>query len=327
MAGSTLIRDHHLPAGERLEGWREALSRSRMAQVEVHADDPAGFRFELRWRDLGAMRLVLATASPYRVRRTPRLIRAADPDLLSLGMLLRGRGTLDQHRRQALVPAGAFTVYRPARPYDIGMGTGGRPGRVRALMLHFPPALLPLPPSQLGRLTGVTMPASAGIGTLTSRFLAQLAGGIDHYQPAEAARLATAALEVLAARLAHELDGDGWVAPDARRRALVAQVRAFIRQHLGDPALSPGTVAAAHHISLSYLHKLFHAEGDTVAGLIRRQRLEACRRDLADPALASRPVAAVAARWGLTSPAWFSQAFKAAHGMAPGEYRRRSAGS
>jgi AraC-like DNA-binding protein len=38
-------------------------------------------------------------------------------------------------------------------------------------------------------------------------------------------------------------------------------------------------------------------------------------------------VAAVAARWGLTSPAWFSQAFKAAHGMAPGEYRRRSAGS
>ena len=55
-------------------------------------------------------------------------------------------------------------------------------------------------------------------------------------------------------------------------------------------------------------------------------RLEACRRDLADPALASRPVAAIAARWGFTSPAQFSHAFKAAHGMPPGEYRRRAAG-
>ncbi|MBO0832730.1 MAG: helix-turn-helix domain-containing protein [Actinobacteria bacterium] len=50
--------------------------------------------------------------------------------------------------------------------------------------------------------------------------------------------------------------------------------------------------------------------------------MERCRRDLSDPALTERPVAAVAARWGFTSAADFSRAFRAAHGMPPGEYRR-----
>jgi AraC-like DNA-binding protein len=38
--------------------------------------------------------------------------------------------------------------------------------------------------------------------------------------------------------------------------------------------------------------------------------------------LASRPVAAIAASWGFSSAADFSRAFRAAHGMPPGEYRR-----
>lgn len=153
----------------------------------------------------------------------------------------------------------------------------------------------------------------------------ELAGGIDHYRPAEAARLATMALEVLAARLAHELDGDGWVAPEGQRRVLLVQIQGFIQRHLGDAGQSPGTVAAANHTSVSYLHKLVHAEGITVAGWIRQRRLEGSHRDLADPALAARPVAAIGARWGSGVPR-FSQVFKEAQGMAPGQYRLGAGG-
>ena len=60
----------------------------------------------------------------------------------------------------------------------------------------------------------------------------------------------------------------------------------------------------------------------TVAGWIRSRRLERCRRDLADPSLAARPVAAIAARWGFSSAADFSRAFRTAHGVPPAEYRR-----
>jgi hypothetical protein len=51
-------------------------------------------------------------------------------------------------------------------------------------------------------------------------------------------------------------------------------IHAFIQRPVSDPDLSPETIAAAHHISLRLLHKLFSEEGETVAGWIRTRRLE-----------------------------------------------------
>jgi AraC-like DNA-binding protein len=319
---SVLIRSDDLPAGERFECWRDTLSQLRMASAEVRSDDEAGFRFALRSSKLGALGVSLYAATPYQVRRSPRLIRSSDPDLLTLGMLLRGHGTLEQHDRQAHLPAASFVIYEDRRPYWLGVETPGGTGAMRGLILSFPRTMLPLPARHLERLTAVAMPASPGIGALTSRLLVQLATGMDHYSPAEAERLSTAALEVLATRLAHDLDATAWVPPETQRRSLVVRIRGFIEEHLGDPELSPGMVAAAHHVSLSYLHKLFNVEGVTVAGLIRQRRLEGSRRNLADPALARRPAAAIAARWGFTSAAHFSRVFKATYGMPPQQYRR-----
>jgi AraC-like DNA-binding protein len=212
-------------------------------------------------------------------------------------------------------------MYDTRRPYEVSCAIDqDRPTRLLTFM--FSKSLLPLPPSRLRQLTAVRIPATTGLGDLTAQFLLQLARNIDHYSPAEAARLSTAALEVLAARLAREFDVHDWSSPQARRQALLTTVQAFIHRHLGDPQLSPAAIAAANHVSLRTLHQLFHDEGLTVGRWIRQRRLEHCRRDLADPALASRPVAAIAARWGFSSAADFSRAFRAAHGMPPAEYRR-----
>ena len=109
--------------------------------------------------------------------------------------------------------------------------------------------------------------------------------------------------------------------PATHRHALALRIQAFIHQRLGDPGLCPGTIAAAHQISLRYLYKIFHEQGVTVAAWIRQQRLEHCHRDLADPYLAPLPVYAIATRWGFTNSAHFSRAFRAAYGVAPKEYR------
>ena len=189
------------------------------------------------------------------------------------------------------------------------------------MMMAFPRTLLPLPEAKLRQVTAVTMPACPGIGTLASRLLVQLATGMDHYTPAEASRLSTAALEVLAVRLAHELDSDQSVPPETHHRALLTSIHAFIQRHMSDPDLSPEMIAAAHHISLRLLHKLFSEEGETVAGWIRTRRLEGTRRDLTDPAQGGRPVAALAAHWGFRSAASFNRAFRAAYGLPPHQYR------
>jgi len=317
---STLIRTDEVPAADRLDYVR-GITGTTWVPMECRSEYRSAYWAEIRANGLGAMRVAVLDVMPITVSRTPDLISQADPDMLKI-LLVCGGGSsvVDQEGRQARLATAEFAFYDTRRPYEVSCGVGrDRPTRVLTFM--FPPSLLPLPRSKLRALAATRMAATAGLGDLTSRFLLQLARNVEHYSPAEAARLSTAALEVLATRLARELDADDWQTPEIRRHALLTTVQAFIQQHLGDPRLSPAMVAAAHHMSLRSLHQLFHDEGLTVASWIRRRRLERCRRDLADPALAARPVAAIAARWGFTSAADFSRAFRAVHGLTPSEYR------
>jgi AraC-like DNA-binding protein len=318
---STLIRVDEMPAADRLDFVQE-MTAATWVPMECRAMYRTDYEGEFRASGLGAMQVVVMDIMPITVRRTPVLISQVDPDMLKM-VLVRGGNScvVDQGDRQAHLRAGEFAVYDTRRPYEVACGVDGeQPMQMMTFM--FPPSMMPLPRNRLSGLTATRFPATAGLGDLTSQFLLQLARNIDHYSPADAARLSAAALEVLATRLAHELDVDDWGTPESRRHTLLTTVQAFIHQHLGDPDLSPAAIAAAHHVSLRSLHQLFHDEGLTVSGWIRRRRLEGCRRDLSDPALAARPVAAIASRWGFASAADFSRVFRAVHGLPPSEYRR-----
>ncbi len=319
---STLIRTDQVSAADRLDFVREMTAATWVPMDCRAIGAPSDYVEEFRASGLGAMQVVVMDIMPITVCRTPELISQADPDMLKMVLVCGGNScVIDQDGRQASVSTGEFAIYDTRRPYEVACGVGG-PQPTQMMTFMFPPSLLPLSRSQLRQLVAVRFQASAGLGDLTAQFLLQLARNVDHYSPAEAARLSTAALEVLATRLTRELDLHDWGRPEARRHALLTTVQAFIQRHLGDPRLSPAMIAAAHHISLRSLHQLFHDEGLTVAGWIRRRRLECCRRDLSDPALAPRPVAAIAARWGFTSPGDFSRTFRAVHGLPPAEYRR-----
>jgi len=317
---STVITTDQVPVADRLDFVRQPTADT-WVPMECKPENTADCWGEFHCTGLGAMQVVVMDVMPITVCRTPELISQADPDLLKVLLVCGGASVVEQGGRQARLSAAEFAFYDTRRPYVVACGVGAdRPTRLLTFM--FPPSLLPLSAGRLRELTAVRIPATAGLGELTSQFLFQLVRNVDHYSPAEAARLSSVTLEVLATRLARELDVPGWGTPESRRHALLSTTQAFIQQHLGDPGLSPAAVAAAQHMSLRALHQLFHDEGLTVAGWIRRRRLERCRRDLSDPALDSRPVAAIAARWGFSSASDFSRVFHAAHGLPPAEYRR-----
>ncbi|GAB3951009.1 hypothetical protein GCM10027614_52320 [Micromonospora vulcania] len=146
------------------------------------------------------------------------------------------------------------------------------------------------------------------------------------YQPADERRLSSLVVDLVAAVLASHLDEDG-AARDAGQRLLQRRIIDFIERRLADQDLSPSVVAAAHNISVRYLHLLFQDQGLTVAGWIRERRLARCRRDLRDPTLAGRSVHAIGARWGYPDATAFSRAFKQAFGIPPGDYRRQHVGA
>ena len=299
---------------------REAMART-WVPMDFRSGHHADYFAQFRASGLGPMQVVVMDVLPATVSRTPALISQADPDMVKMVLVCGGDScVVGQDGRQARLSAGEFAIYDTRRPYEVAVGVD-REQPMQQMTFMFPPSLLPVARNRIRELTAMPFPATAGLGNVTSQFLLQLARNIDHYSPAEAARLSTAALEVLATRLAHALDAHDWETPEARRHALFTAVQAFIQRHLGDTGLSPSMIAAAHHMSLRSLQQLFRDEGLTVAGWIRKRRLECCCRDLSDPALASRPVAAIAARWGFPNPGDFSRAFRAMYGLPPAEYR------
>jgi AraC-like DNA-binding protein len=319
-----VVSTDEVPAEERFAFWREVNSKL-WAPYDLRCEPQleSGFRAQVGISEFGPVQATLMTTMPHSIHRTPKLIRRADPEVFKLGCIVQGGGVVTQDDHCADFGVGDLVLYDTSRPYQAEFAPDVPASRL--LLLRFPRSLLPLPARDLRRLSGARIPGAKGVGALSSQFLLQLARHMDELSQADAARLSTLTLDVLTAALADALDAQSTVPPHTRRRALMAQFHAFIRENLGDPNLTPAAIAAAHHISLRYLHKLFHAEGQTVACCIRERRLEQCRRDLADPRLAARPINAIAARWGFTSPAHFSQAFRTAYDLSPRQFRDQCA--
>ena len=102
------------------------------------------------------------------------------------------------------------------------------------------------------------------------------------------------------------------------------QIRSYIEAHLHDPALTPGSVAAAVHLSPRRLHQLFEADGETVGAYILRRRLEECARAMGDASQRSRTVTEIAFLHGFNNASHFGRVFRERYQATPSDYRRRS---
>lgn len=317
MCVSVVFRADGLPPESHLDYWRDVLDDVFMP-IDLHGEFGPGKGAEMRTAELGPIRLNDSlTGAPFRTLRTPSLIRRSTPEVCLVGVLVEGELRVEQDGRQTVLLPGDLSFVDPARP-SIRHFTA-----MRTITVSIPKAMIPLRDRELAQLTGLRIPGDRGAGALATVLTRQLAARVDELPAWEAARLSTAVVDTLAVALAGRLDRMSAV-PEARERTLVHRVYAFVERHLADPDLSPRGIAAAHHISVRTLHKLFEAEAVTVGEWIRRRRLERCRQDLLDPALRDRPVAAIAARWGLPNVAHFTRAFRTAYGAPPAGFRARS---
>ncbi|MGI5215656.1 helix-turn-helix domain-containing protein [Plantactinospora sp. CA-290183] len=315
------------PADDRIDFFRESISTS-LAPMDIRAEPSANFIATMRSVDLGALQLSTYKFPSLEVLRTARMIRQSDPDIYMLNLTLRGRGAVRQDRRTCMAQQGDLCFYNLSSPYQLSYaGEPGARDKNTAISVQIPRALLPIPIQKVKRLfASPPFPGQAGIDAVLSQHLRQLAQNADQLRPADATRLGTITLDLIAATLAHHLDTEATLPPETRQQATHACILNFIDRHLADPALTPSTIAAAHHISLRTLHRLFQAQGTTVTDWIRHRRLDRCRRDLTDPAMNTQSIQAIAAHWGFPDNAHFSRTFTATHGLTPSTYRQHPHG-
>lgn len=312
-----------VPPADRFGVWLDMISGSP-APLRVRTDHAHDFVARADFIELGRMQLIRYRYPSVDCVRTRKLVQRSDPDYYLLALTTSGKGASSQEGQRSVVDAGEFTFYDCSRPHEVSH-YGDDHGReaVGSVVALIPYDALPFPPGRLATLFAGRMSGTEGIGALLAQYLIQVASHPEQYHAADADRLATVGLDLASTMLGRHLVSEDAVPTEVRRRALLAQVRAHIRQHLGDATLSPQLIADAHHISVRSLHRLFEDEQTTVAAYVRDQRLERCRRDLADPTLRDRPIQVIAARWGFRDKAHFSRAFRAAHELTPQAYRAR----
>lgn len=317
------MRSEDLPAADRFQWWREQCAKDVVPTVasSPHSGD---FHATVTVAELGPLQLSVLDFPEVRALRTPALVHRSDPEQYGLSVIAANDLWFAQADRECRLGPGDLLLHDTSQPFDSRALPGVGPGRL--LMLQLPKSELPLRPQRLNRLLARRLTGDAGMNAILARYLTSVASVVERAEVGEreTARLGEAALDLVAAALAANLDHEDRLAPETRQRALLARIEAFIELNLADPDLTPAEIAAHHHISLGYLHRLFRVRELTLTQWIRHRRLERCRVDLADPRLGHHPVRAVAARWGIRHPADFSRGFRTAYGMTPNDYRREA---
>lgn len=287
------------------EDFLETLERSGLPPLRGDRHMGEDFRADVVSRDLGPLRLTELVTPEGECFRDARSARARDSELWQVDVVVRGRVRAEQGGSTAVLGPGDLVLIDPVRPVRFASSS------ITHVTMTIPRHLLRLGADDAARLVGVGIRGDRGPGALVSSLVRDMTRTLDGFCAHEADRSAAAVIELIAVTLASRLGDTRRVDDDVLR----TRVLGFIEARLSDRDLTPATVAAAHHVSVRRLHKLFQDQPLTVAALIRRRRLERCRADLAR---SGTTVAAVAASWGFADPAHFSRLFKATYGHSPG---------
>ncbi len=322
MLRESVFRTMDLPPRDRFDAWAQRMG-STHAPMRLSTDRTEDYRGHQRVIELGEVVVWPATMDPLTFHRTAKLVRQSDPETYHLSLLLKGEGAAVWDRRQAVYRINDFHTNSSSRSWEVT--TGADP--VTIVGVEIPRTLVAVPGHRVDRILGGLISGREGSGALLAQFLRQLIGDTGPYRPADAPRLGTVVADLVTVAFAHAVDADPGLPPETRSRTLVLHVKDHVRRHLADPDLTPARIAEAHHISRSYLYRLFQDEGVGIAAYIRDQRLAGAHRDLADPALRTLPIHAVAARWGFLRAAEFTRAFRTAYGLPPSELREQALSS
>lgn len=298
--------------------WRDTVARS-LLHFDFDFDEPNSFTGAVSSRPFADLEFITMACGRHAAHRDASIISQSHRPEYLLTLQLSGEFRLTQDDRTAVLRPGQFAFYDSTRPASVASSDD-----YRSLCLKFPKKLVAASGEGLDELTATRLEADAGLAPSVWALLSTLSETVDSVSNANRYSTVAGVMNLVGAMLTGQAAAAEATPPAASRENLLHRIYGFMDEHLGDPDLGPREVAAAHFISVRYLHSLFQDSGASVAAWIRDRRVERCRIDLADPALLNVPAAAIAQRWGFKTASHFGQIFKAATGLTPADYRHRA---
>lgn len=304
----------NLPERDRYDAWMTATAEA-FVPVDVRPGRGALDTSVLRTHAVGDLRISdVEGATGDVVRGNRRLGRTIEPYLI-VAVHRSGHGRVMQDGRRADLMAGDLVCFRTDHPYTLTF-----PGRFHQCYVRLPLSTLLGTGAPFTNLTATPITTQFGIARLLRPLLCGLVAEADRIGGPGALPLTTSVMELVSAALieaAHPASGQ----PNARR-LLYERMESYVAARVCDPELTPIAVAAAHHVSLRYLHAAYADAGTTFGRSVRERRLHAAANELRRRGAEHRTVAAVAHACGFTDVGHFSRQFRAAFGSAPGAWRR-----
>jgi AraC-like DNA-binding protein len=106
------------------------------------------------------------------------------------------------------------------------------------------------------------------------------------------------------------------------RAARLKVIKADILDHLDEPSLAVGAVAARGGVTTRYVQLLFEEQGTTFTEFVLEQRLARIHRYLSEPRFAGLTITDVAFMCGFGDLSYFYRAFRRRYGATPSDVRQ-----
>lgn len=315
---SQLLSTAAVEPSRQLAYWTEMVCDTYVQLDCDAAADAHTIEGEIAVDQLATLQLSRVTATAQHVRRTPARIARTSEDYFLVSIQARGTGAVVQDGRHAKLAPGDFALYDSTRPYELLFD-----GPFQQYVLKLPGPTLRTALRDTHRLTATSVCGARGAGHLMIGMIRTLAADIETLAPESAVAVADSVTQILIAGLS--------ALPAAQQPALSnlialhrEQIKACVRARLREPGLSVASIAAQLRLASSTLHRAWAGEPCSLADWVWAQRLDAARRDLCDPALATRNVSEIAFSWGFNDAAHFSRAFRARFGCSPRALRAQA---
>lgn len=307
----------HLPNQGRLRIWQQTMDRLAAVRFGTEPIGAHPFAASVTAYIGSRLRFSELRFSPHVTTHRGQVPATSGKRHFILAYMKTGDALVAQDGRQTVVASGDIVLVDPIRPLRIeanAMGVYQIDVCAERLMSVFP---------QAEGLTSIAFRSDDGAGSILRATLDELFQVAGNLSDTMGNQIADAVPHLIAAAMS-ALPAASQAVPSRLEAYHQQRIREVIRTNLQNPDLDPRFIARAVGLSPRYVHQLFSHEATTLMNRIQIERLERCREEFKMASLRHRTIGEIAYKWGFTSQAHFSRAFRAHFGMTPRAFRNQS---